>query len=89
MKAWIRSIRLAITSCLALSFGGLEIAQDFHTRSYFYVGGKYVDTPTGHLFQDQMYVEKLSPTCGQKQAFPIIFIHGNGQTGTVSVSLLI
>ncbi|KAI9834414.1 MAG: hypothetical protein M1819_003025 [Sarea resinae] len=35
-----------------------------HQRSYFYVGGRYSDDGTGkgeHIFQDQMYVEQLTP----------------------------
>ncbi|KAK6840449.1 fusarubin cluster-esterase [Apiospora arundinis] len=52
-------------------------------RSYFYVGGKYVDDGAGgHLFQDQMYVEQLGPVDGPSQSTPIVFIHGQGQTGT-------
>ena len=31
-------------------------------RTYFYVGGGYSDDGKGgHIFKDQMYVEKLSP----------------------------
>ncbi|KAL8825380.1 MAG: hypothetical protein Q9191_004453 [Dirinaria sp. TL-2023a] len=53
------------------------------TRSYFYVGGEYVDDGTGmHLFTDQMYVEKLVPQGGAKHQEAIIFIHGQAQTGT-------
>jgi hypothetical protein len=51
-------------------------------RKYFYVGGSYVNTSSGHLFSNQMYVEKLAPLepC---QPYPLIFIHGQAQTGTV------
>ena len=53
-------------------------------RTYFYVGGGYVeDGNGGHIFKDQMYVEKLEP------AFPsmngsgsVVMIHGQAQTGT-------
>jgi pimeloyl-ACP methyl ester carboxylesterase len=53
-------------------------------RTYFYVGGGYSDDGNGgHIFKDQMYVEKLSPvTTKRKQPNPIVFIHGQGQTGT-------
>ncbi|KAF8855833.1 alpha/beta-hydrolase [Acephala macrosclerotiorum] len=50
-------------------------------REYFYVGGNYVTTGTQHLFADQMYVEKLSPK-DPYQPYPLVFIHGQGQTGT-------
>jgi pimeloyl-ACP methyl ester carboxylesterase len=53
-------------------------------RIFFYVGGGYSDDGSGgHIFKDQMYVEKLSPiTTKRKQPNPIVFIHGQGQTGT-------
>lgn len=56
-----------------------------YIRSYFYVGGGYVDDGSGgHIFRDQMYVEKLLPTFGVTQETPIVLIHGQAQTGTVS-----
>jgi pimeloyl-ACP methyl ester carboxylesterase len=53
-------------------------------QTYFYVGGGYADDGSGgHIFKDQMYVEKLSPaSTKRKQPSPIVFIHGQGQTGT-------
>lgn len=54
-----------------------------HRREYLYVGGEYVDTDDGHIFQNQMYVEKLSPTSGSSRKFPVVFLHGGGQSGTV------
>jgi predicted peptidase len=56
-------------------------------RSYFYIGGEYVNTSAGHILQDQMYVEKISPTGGPAKPFLVVFIHGGGQTGTVSYHL--
>ncbi|TLD31595.1 hypothetical protein PspLS_02542 [Pyricularia sp. CBS 133598] len=54
-------------------------------RTYFMVGGQYVDDGTGtgeHVFRDQMYVEKLLPVQGVKQKHPLVLIHGQAQTGT-------
>ncbi|KAF2820543.1 alpha/beta-hydrolase [Ophiobolus disseminans] len=52
-------------------------------RTFFYVGGGYTsDGNGGTIFKDQMYVEKLSPTKPNKKRSPIVFIHGQGQTGT-------
>ncbi len=53
-------------------------------RTFFYVGGGYAsDGKGGHIFKDQMYVEKLSPVAVQgPQKDPIFLIHGQGQTGT-------
>ncbi|KAK7415750.1 hypothetical protein QQX98_005663 [Neonectria punicea] len=54
-----------------------------YVRSYFYAGGQYVDDGSGgHIFRDQMYVEKLVPVDGVTQKVPIVFIHGQAQTGT-------
>jgi hypothetical protein len=57
-----------------------------HTREYFYVGGEYVAGSTGHFWHNQMYVEKLTaPTSGaKKQPYPLVLVHGGGQSGTVS-----
>jgi hypothetical protein len=54
-------------------------------RSFFYVGGYYADDGKGgHVVRDQMYAEKLLPVRGASQDLPIILIHSQGQTGTVS-----
>ena len=58
-----------------------------YTRSYFYVGGGYVDADSGdgqRIFSGQMYVEQLTPVEGVKHPWPVVFIQGAGQTGTVS-----
>lgn len=55
-----------------------------HERSYFYVGGGYeINTRGEHVFTNQTYVEKLTPAGGASREHPIVFVHGNGQTGTV------
>ncbi|KAH6652960.1 Alpha/Beta hydrolase protein [Truncatella angustata] len=67
---------------LVLAFVTLASAQEaLHAREYFFVGGQYVNTPSGILFQNQMYVEKLSPP-KITQRYPIIFLHGGGQDGS-------
>ncbi|KAJ3543704.1 hypothetical protein NM208_g3431 [Fusarium decemcellulare] len=67
-----------VNQCLAKSQGEVP-----SIRSYFYVGGGYVsDGAGGEIFRDQMYVEKLVPAKGAKQKTPIVFIHGQAQTGT-------
>ncbi len=56
-------------------------------REYFYVGGSYVyvEKSGQHIFSNQMYVEKLIPS-RPRQPYPLVLIHGNGQTGTVSTT---
>ncbi|KAB8263033.1 Alpha/beta hydrolase family-domain-containing protein [Aspergillus pseudonomiae] len=56
-----------------------------HFRDYFYVGGEYVHvsgSTRGTYFHNQMYVEKLSPVHEHVQPYPIVFVHGGGQSGT-------
>ncbi|KAG5984657.1 hypothetical protein E4U55_003878 [Claviceps digitariae] len=52
-------------------------------RTFFYVGGGYADDGNGgHIFREQMYVERLRPVDGVRQRVPVVMIHGQGQTGT-------
>ena len=37
-----------------------------------------------HLYTDQMYVEHLVPTGNSTGKDPVVFLHGQAQTGTVS-----
>jgi pimeloyl-ACP methyl ester carboxylesterase len=50
-------------------------------HGYFFVGGKYVDRDGGSVMTDGMYVEKFVPA-EQRQPYPVVMIHGGGQTGT-------
>lgn len=52
-----------------------------HTRDYFYVGGTYVPHGSSAIHHGQMYVEHLTPARVTRR-IPILFIHGNGMTGT-------
>lgn len=78
--------RVAV-AVVALLLGGQGVVanEQPHRRSFFYTGGGYVDDGSGeHIFRDQMYVEHLSPVNGASQDTPIVLIHGQAQTGTVS-----
>lgn len=58
-----------------------------YIRDYFYAGGRYVPYETGgHVFEDQIYVERLNPVGGATKQTPLVLIHGNAQTGTVNVN---
>lgn len=63
----------------------------YMSREYFYVGGEYQqDSDTGkHYIVGQMYTEHLIPSNGVSQPYPIVFIHGGAQTGTVSIFQLL
>lgn len=72
-----------------LSLAGVAVAtnttETAHTRKYFYTGGQYIgDDSGGHTYTDQLYVEQLTPVGGATKDAPIVFIHGQAQTGTVS-----
>lgn len=57
-------------------------------RNYFYVGGHYADDGTGtgqHIMKEQMFVEHLEPLSGSMRPCPLVFLHGNVQTGSVSL----
>lgn len=41
----------------------------------------------GYTMKNQTYVEQLSPVGGSKQEFPLIFVHGGGQSGLVRCKL--
>ena len=62
---------------------GLEVPM---IRDFFYIGGVYVsDGAGGHIYRDQMYVERLQPTRHSSSSKPpIVIFHGQAQTGTVS-----
>ncbi|KAL6236040.1 hypothetical protein BDW75DRAFT_124476 [Aspergillus navahoensis] len=88
--------RLAQAACLLQAFGtffqgslasapastGSHEVEALHRRTYFYVGGEYVNTTDGWMMHNQMYVEKLSPANGSTQLYPIVILHGGAQTGT-------
>lgn len=52
-----------------------------HIRSYFYAGGAFLESGGGNIAHGQIYVEHLIPLAVTKP-FPLVFIHGNGMTGT-------
>jgi hypothetical protein len=64
-----------------------DTPESAYFRSFFHVGGHYVDNDGAndqHEMTGQMYVEKLLPVNGIKHPWPLVLIHGAGQTGTVS-----
>jgi pimeloyl-ACP methyl ester carboxylesterase len=51
-------------------------------EAFFYVGGEYAGPPGKEVMHGAMYVEVMVPK-QIKQKYPVVFFHGNGQTGTV------
>src|ERR1700693_4606029 len=51
-------------------------------EAFFYVGGEYAGPPGKEEMHGAMYVEVMVPK-QIKQKYPVVFFHGNGQTGAV------
>jgi pimeloyl-ACP methyl ester carboxylesterase len=51
-------------------------------QGFFYAGGKYVGEPGKQIMDDSMYTEVWVPK-RMRHPYPIVFFHGNGQTGAV------
>ncbi|KAJ5151408.1 uncharacterized protein N7482_010660 [Penicillium canariense] len=79
VKTELLLIAWAIAATASRAWRGEVPAQ----RSYMYVGGQYILNSAGeHVFANQMYVEMLTPAAGVTKPYPIVFIHGQAQTGT-------
>jgi predicted peptidase len=48
---------------------------------FFYAGGHYVGEPGKEIMDGAEYVEVMVPK-KVRRAYPIVFLHGAGQTGT-------
>src|SRR5271156_6583690 len=48
---------------------------------FFYAGGHYVGEPGKEIMDGAEYVEVMVPK-KMRHAYPIVFLHGAGQTGT-------
>ena len=57
--------------------GPLVIAK----QDFFFVGGQYTQSKDGQIMVGQMFVQYQIPQA-RKHKYPIIMIHGGGQTGT-------
>ncbi|ORY59290.1 Alpha/Beta hydrolase protein [Pseudomassariella vexata] len=77
----MHTITNSLILILFASFTLAAVNETQHARSYFFVGGEYVETTAGTLIQNQMYVERLSPA-HISRPYPIILMHCAGQDGT-------
>lgn len=55
-----------------------------YLRNFFYTGGEYAFNlaANGTVFQNQMYVEQLTPVTGVTRPHPLVFLPGGGSTST-------
>jgi len=94
----IRTTHAAVRLVLVLTFCVALHAQDFSKaipgpsiptfstddiarHGFFYAGGKYVGERGSEVMGGAMYVEVMVPK-KIRHAYPIVFLHGAGQTGT-------
>jgi pimeloyl-ACP methyl ester carboxylesterase len=65
-------------------FGAAVVAQTpsltVAKQGYFFVGGKYFETPDGRFMSDQMYVEFQIPA-KVTHRYPLVMFSGGGQSG--------
>jgi hypothetical protein len=88
MAAWLTL--LASTGLVGLVDAYGTPGETPHIRKYLYAGGHYDSDGAGaHIFRDQMYVEHLIPLDRKVKPYPIVFIHGQAQTGTVCTPILL
>lgn len=81
-QGFIRSAGMAVAAALATMAGCAQIDPAPVVRhGHFFSGGEYVGTGGGRHMSGQMYVEYRIPARVTKP-FPIVMIHGGGQTGT-------
>lgn len=62
--------------------GAQDAPEPLHivSQGYFFVGGRYEDTPAGRVMTGQMYVEFQIPA-ERTQPWPIVMFSGGGQSG--------
>jgi len=79
----IFTLVLLAFSCLSGALGQPQVQPQgtLHRRTYLYVGQTYIPQGNSSIAADQMYVEHLTPAT-VTQPLPILFIHGQGMTGT-------
>jgi pimeloyl-ACP methyl ester carboxylesterase len=69
---------MALPSSSIPTFSTENIAR----QGFFYAGGKYVGGPGKEVMGETMYTEVWVPK-QQRHPYPVVFFHGNGQTGAV------
>jgi pimeloyl-ACP methyl ester carboxylesterase len=69
---------MALPSSSIPTFSTENIAR----QGFFYAGGKYFGGPGKEVMGETMYTEVWVPK-QQRHPYPVVFFHGNGQTGAV------
>lgn len=88
VKAWAAVVSAAAPLFCAAAVPHQNSAsnQGPYIRDFFYAGGEYTSDGAGrHIYHNQMYVEWLRPYREPTKRSPIVIIHGQAQTGTVSI----
>jgi pimeloyl-ACP methyl ester carboxylesterase len=80
LSSWAATLVFAASAAFLAAQAGVAAPLVLAEQGYFFVGGQYRDTPSGTIMDGQMYVQFQIPA-RQRHQFPIIFIHGQGQSG--------
>jgi pimeloyl-ACP methyl ester carboxylesterase len=80
LRSWAATLGFAAGAAFFATQAGVAAPLVLAEQGYFFVGGQYRDTPSGTIMDGQMYVQFQIPA-RQRHPFPIIFIHGQGQSG--------
>src|SRR4051812_10622799 len=71
---------LIVGITLSTSAFAADAPLEIEKQGYFFVGGKYEDTPDGRFMTGQMYVEYQIPR-NRTHETPVVFFAGGGQSG--------
>lgn len=82
---WVFGLLLQVISVLSAITPVSGTSEAAHRRKVFWAGAQYVFNATlnGTILVNQMYAEQLTPVNGRRRAYPLVFVHGGGVSGTV------
>lgn len=78
-----QSVKLTLLALAATTLAAPAKADslDLADHGYFFAGGNYIPSGDDKILDGQAYVEFFIPK-KKKQKYPVVMIHGGGQTGT-------
>jgi pimeloyl-ACP methyl ester carboxylesterase len=85
---WVTHVRILFVAAIVLATGACAAAQEaklppleIAREGYVFAGGKYSTVKDAKTMDGQIYAEFQIPA-HQSHPYPIVFVHGGGQTGT-------
>src|SRR4051794_19713229 len=83
LRTALAAASIGIASLVGLLVGSVAYAEGLPPiakHGYFFVGGKYVDTPGGKIIAGHTYVEYLIPR-KRTHRYPLVMIAGGAMSG--------